>query len=477
MAEELAVFLDGERAGTLSRGRDGRVGFDYSSGYLQRRRVTPLSVSLPTTRRSHDADVVEPWIDNLLPDNDDVRQRWAAAFGERRPTAFNLLRHMGADCAGAVQLLPPGEPPDDAGTKTRVSDAEIADHLRTLRSDESAWSFAESGGRWSLGGQQGKFALSRDRGGWYVPGGREPSTHIFKIGIAGLSDSDVAEYVTMRAARSLGLTVAPIEIVRFGDEVAVVVTRFDRLGADAGIRRIHQEDMCQALGLWRASKYQSDGGPSVADIAGLLSNVTDRRDLDSSRRLFARANIFNWLVAGTDAHAKNYALLHVGPRTAMAPLYDLMSSALVLPEREVHHQGKLAMKLGGEYRLRAIERRHLVRAAADIGVEADWLQQTAATYAEHLPDAIAAAVDDADDLIDAPLRAQFVDAIARRVDQISSTTLGTTSRNGGSDSDEGDEGELRGADVDEGSVWVSPHTRNGRVVDGHHRARPGRAGH
>lgn len=163
----------------------------------------------------------------------------------------------------------------------------------------------------------------------------------------------------MRAAHDLGLQVAGIELCTFGEETAVVVERFDRtneFGAAwvSGLppRRVHQEDMCQALGLARALKYQADGGPSVGDIANLLEQVVVPRRLEQARRRFAEATVFNWLTAGTDAHAKNYALIHVGGTTVLAPLYDLMSAALVMEEREAYYQGKLAMKLGGQYGIR-----------------------------------------------------------------------------------------------------------------------------
>ncbi|HMR50328.1 MAG TPA: HipA N-terminal domain-containing protein [Arachnia sp.] len=82
MTEVLDVYLDGDLTGRLTRGRDGRVGFEYLEDSLR----TPLSVSMPRTVSRHEPDVVMPWLDNLLPDNDDVRARWAAQFGERRAT-------------------------------------------------------------------------------------------------------------------------------------------------------------------------------------------------------------------------------------------------------------------------------------------------------------------------------------------------------------------------------------------------------
>jgi serine/threonine-protein kinase HipA len=420
MTDRLTVWFDGTFIGNLDQADDGTLAFRYDDGYRSAPRATPLSVSMPLVGAHHADAVVRPWIDNLLPDNDDVRVRWAREFGERRATAFNLLKHMGADCAGAVQLLQDGDTFDSAGEFIPLTDNEIAAHLRVLRQDDSAWDFVETGGRWSLGGQQGKFALARRAdGGWGLPTGRVPSTHIFKVGVAGLGDSDAAEYVTMRAAHKLGLQTAGIELCAFGEELAVVVERFDRTdesgaGWASGLppRRVHQEDMCQALGLPRTLKYQADGGPSAGDIAGLLGRVVTPRRSEQVRQRFAEATVFNWLTAGTDAHAKNYALIHVRGSAILAPLYDLMSAALVMDEREVFYQGKLAMKLGGEYGIRRIGWRELEKAAADLAVDPDWLVQRAKEMWEAIPAAFADATDGAGPAIDPSVGRQFKDGIA-----------------------------------------------------------------
>jgi serine/threonine-protein kinase HipA len=419
MAERLTVWFDGAFIGTLDQADDGSLRFRYDDAYRSAPGATPLSVSLPLLVQDHADASVRPWVDNLLPDNDDVRVRWAREFDERRVTAFNLLKHLGVDCAGAVQFLRDGETFDSTGDFVPLDDGEIAAHLRALRRDDSAWDFEETGGRWSLGGQQGKFALARGVDGrWGLPTGRAPSTHIFKVGVARLDSSDAAEYVTMRAARRLGLLVAETELCQFGDELAVVVERFDRTdsagAAPSGAvpRRVHQEDMCQALGLPRTLKYQADGGPSVADVAALLGRVVVPRRLERARQRFAEATVFNWLTAGTDAHAKNYALIHVGGITALAPLYDLMSAALVMDEREVFYQGRLAMKLGGEYRVRRIGWREVEKAAVDLGVDADWLIQRSRELWEEIPAVFAQVVDEAGGAISSSVRKQFKNGIA-----------------------------------------------------------------
>lgn len=420
MTDRLTVWFDGTFIGTLDQAVDGLLRFRYDENYRSTPGATPLSVSMPLLARDHADASVRPWIDNLLPDNDDVRVRWAREFDERRVTAFNLLKHMGADCAGAVQFLRDGETFDGVGDVVPLGDDEIAAHLRGLRQDDSAWDFEETGGRWSLGGQQGKFALVRGHDGrWGLPTGRTPSTHIFKVGVARLDDSDAAEYVTMQAARKLGLLSAEVELREFGDELAVVVERFDRTGWEAARlsstapRRIHQEDMCQALGLPRTLKYQADGGPSAGEVAALLGRVVAPRRLERARERFAEATVFNWLTAGTDAHAKNYALIHVGGTTALAPLYDLMSAALVMGEQEVFYRGRLAMKLGGEYGIRRIGWRQVEKAAVDLAVDADWLVHRAREMWSGIPAAFGEAIKGAGPAIDAPLGRRFEEGIGR----------------------------------------------------------------
>lgn len=471
MTDRLDVWLDGTHAGTLERDRRGDVTFEYTAAYQRLRAAPSLSVSMPRHVARHGHDVAAPWIDNLLPDSDDVRARWAARFGERRPTAFNLLRHMGADCAGAVQLLPEGESPGDGAGTRPLSEPEIAAHLRELRADNSSWFFEQHGGRFSLGGQQGKFALARGAdGAWHQPTGRAASTHIFKIGVGGLAHSDAAELVTMRAARALGLPVARVEPAWFEDQPAVVVERFDRLATpDGGVRRLHQEDMCQAMGLWRSSKYESDGGPGLREVADVLAAAVDRRDLAAARSDVARSAAFNWVAAGTDAHAKNFALLHVGSRTALAPLYDLLSAALLWEPDEVRYRARLAMKLGGEYRLRRVGVRHVASAATDLGVDPDWLVEVAAGYADALPDAVrdAAAVAGESDLVDATVAASFVDRTARRAEDVRRVLA--SGRTAPSTDDAG-----RAVGPPDGAIWIPAHARAGRAVAGHWRARPGR---
>jgi serine/threonine-protein kinase HipA len=467
---ELEVWVQGSYAGRLFQ-QDTGVTFTYDEAY-RRARTPALSVSMPKSRARHDAQVASRWIDNLLPDNDSVRERWAAAFGERRVTAFNLLRHMGADCAGAVQVMPVGTSPESDAGSEQVTEDDIEQRLRALRQDDTEWNFKDHGGRWSLGGAQGKFALARTADGtWVEPTGRAASTHIFKVGVQRFPHGDAAEFVTMRAAQLLGLPVAVTELRRFGAETAMISQRYDRQAdQDGTVRRLHQEDLCQALGLSRALKYQSDGGPSVQTISELLTEKVDPRDLLASREMFAQALVYNWLTAGTDAHAKNYSLLHVGARVRLAPLYDLTSAAMLLPAKEVHYEGKLAMKLGGEYGIRGIETRHLMRTAHTLELEPEWLLSTAQRFTDALPDAVEQAMNQVPSAMSSQTRASFRTGIRARVDLARQTlaTDGTTPAASTQPTAKDP------TSATSGSIWVEPHSREGRPVDGYWRNRSGR---
>lgn len=161
--------------------------------------------------------------------------------------------------------------------------------------------------------------------------------------------------------------------------------------------------------------YQSDGGPSVRTVVELLRAVLDVRDRARGVNDFARMQIFNWIVAGTDAHAKNYALLHLGTRVALAPFYDLVSAAFFLPARDLHFEGRLAMKFGGEYRLRKVDLGRFSQLAADVGVDEDFLIATARSYRQELPDAVASVLNDLPPSLNSGIQTRMIDAIIERL--------------------------------------------------------------
>lgn len=350
MSDSLTVLLNDATVGTLARSRGGRLSFTYDTSYQARREVTPLSVSMPPQISSHPDSVISPWLWNLLPDNEAVLLRWARQFHASASSPFSLLATpIGQDCAGAVRFVEPDNAewaiarPSDV---TWLAEAEVAERLRDLKADSTAWLGRSFTGEFSLAGAQAKTALLYRDGRWGVPHGAKATTHILKPAVAGLDDHDLNEHLCLDAARRAGLIAVRTRVARFGAETAIVVDRYDRIEANGITIRVHQEDLCQAMGLPPTRKYQAEGGPAPAQIAALFRKVMSPKNADAAIERFFDALVWNWLIGGTDAHAKNYSLLLADGQVRLAPLYDIASA---LPYGTHEQRLRFAMKIGGDY--------------------------------------------------------------------------------------------------------------------------------
>jgi serine/threonine-protein kinase HipA len=394
----LVVLMGGHRAGVIRASSAGSLELTYEKEWQDSRTATPLSLSLPLARRRHPDAPVHAFLSGLLPDSEQVLARWARTYHVSARNPFALLRHVGEDCAGAAQFARPervealvaGE-----GGVTWLPEDEVADRIRVLRRDPSAWHVHDTG-QFSLAGAQAKTALHHDPGSgrWGEPWGAVPTTHILKPAIADLDDHDLNEHLCLEAAHRVGLPAARSTIASFGLERVVVVDRYDRLRTPAGtVTRVHQEDLCQALGIGPLGKYQNEGGPSPEQVIELLRReVRPAGSAEASVGRLVDALAFNWIIGGTDAHAKNYSLLLAGSQVRLAPLYDVAS---VLPYDGFHlPKLKMAMKIGGEYRLAAIGGRHWRRFAEANGLDPARTLARVDSLAERVPGALAAAAGD-----------------------------------------------------------------------------------
>ena len=387
MTSQLIALLEGRTVGTV-RYKNARLSFVYSDTWRADPNAYPLSLSMPLASAEHGHARIEAFLWGLLPDNDRVLENWGRRFQVSPRNVFRLITHVGEDCAGAVQFVRPErlEPLQKEPASREVkwlAEDEVAERLRALCADHSQWRSAQDTGQFSLAGAQPKTALLFERQRWGVPSGRVPTTHILKPPTGEWNGHAENEHFSLRLARAAGLIVPNSTVQHFGDEIAIVVERYDRVRSGGRWSRIHQEDMCQTLGLHPTRKYESDGGPGVRTIAELLREQSSNPEEDVQS--FVDAIVFNWLIAGTDAHAKNYALLLGGSGAVrLAPLYDLAS---ILPYQTINLQkAKLAMKIGGEYRLRNIGLRHWKRFATDLRLNDAWLMERIRTMAASFPD-------------------------------------------------------------------------------------------
>ncbi|HST59369.1 MAG TPA: type II toxin-antitoxin system HipA family toxin [Longimicrobium sp.] len=385
-----AVLVGGQLVAWVGQDARGRYALRYEDAWRGLEGAFPLSLSLPLTRPEHGDAPVRAYLWNLLPDNDAILREWGRRYHVSPGNPLALLAHFGEDCPGALQIVAP-ERVDvllagdaAAGEVEWLSESQIAERLRHLHQEPGAWREPGDPGQFSLAGAQPKTALLFQDGRWGVPSGRTPTTHILKPPVqekyAGFAEN---EHVCLGLAAAVGLPAVHSRVVHFQDQPAIVVERFDRMRRGAQVIRLHQEDFCQALGVLPQEKYEADGGPGAPDLIRVLQERAVEPDVDVATVVGALA--LNWVIGGTDAHAKNYAhLMQPGGAVRLAPLYDIIS---LLP----YHEGrgprvKLAMRIGGEYRMRSIARRHWESLAATIGAEPDGVIAIADEIAAQVPD-------------------------------------------------------------------------------------------
>jgi serine/threonine-protein kinase HipA len=376
----LDVYLAGAHVGKLYRPGSGRLAFQYDAALAEEARGSLLlSASLPLQAERFRNSETRPFFEGLLPEGS-VREQVARERGVSVQNAFGLLAEIGAECAGAVVIVPEGQEPaaPDTSSVRWLSDEELADALANLPAHPLG------GGtdvRVSLGGAQQKLVVTRAPSGRFgQPLAGAPSTHIIKPSPAGWTDLAANEAFCLRVAHCCGLATATSETAEIAGTSCLIVERFDRtLTDDMRIVRLHQEDFCQALAVLPDSKYEFEGGPSIAGVVAMLREISSAPAADVTA--FLRAVAINYLAGNSDAHGKNFALLYdplAGAR--LAPLYDIVSTAVY------DVTTKMAMFIGGEEEPAALTEESWRRLGEECGVNARLLVRDLRTLAARAHD-------------------------------------------------------------------------------------------
>nr|WP_274601386.1 type II toxin-antitoxin system HipA family toxin [Vibrio sp. S17_S38] len=386
-----------------------------TGGDIESDNTRPISLSMPLRGDAYTGNEVINFFDNLLPDNQNIRERIVSRYGAETVQPFDLLSKVGRDAVGAITLIPESEviPNNKVIEGSELDENRLSTILRGYL-DEAPLGMLQSEDdfRISIAGAQEKTALLKQGSKWYIPHGLTPTTHIIKLpigeietsnNILDLSNSVDNELVCMRLSQAFGIPTANCDILIANDMRVLAVERFDRKLSSSKkfYLRLPHEDFCQVNSLSPAKKYESDGGIGIADIMNTLSYSSEPQD----RQTFMRSQILFWLLAAIDGHAKNFSLrIGAGGKFALAPLYDIISAYPLIGGRGLHERElKMAMSLkaskGRKRKWHQIQPRHFSDTAKEVSFKthdlnilleefADTTEKVIESVSSGLPDGI-----------------------------------------------------------------------------------------
>lgn len=328
--KKLNVFYEEKLVGSLRRDEDLIFSFSYSDDWLADKEAFQLSLAMPLQEESFGNKVTLSFFENLLPEGE---ARDALEKSKDFEGPFELLENFGLDCAGAVIVSPKDESPfkpssEKAGDKTKIKMDEIFQAIEEKRSVVEVIA-DHNPGYLSIAGAQDKFVTIYEKGEFFLPKNGMPTTHIVKVPIyrSGVKESVYNEYYCMSLAKLVGLKVPNCEVLDDKKHPLFIIERYDRK-KEAYVRRIHQQDFCQAQGFISEEKYEAKGGPSLKDNYSLIkTNVTVTK---RTKALFDYLDwvSFNLLIGNNDSHSKNISFLLANDKIELAPFYDLLCTAI-----------------------------------------------------------------------------------------------------------------------------------------------------
>lgn len=387
--ETIEIGFQGALVGVVVR-RSANVTdieFSYASSWLEHRARFPISTLMPLADKVYGPEIVYPWLLNLLPEGGALKTVGVILKVDEHDV-LGMIKEMGGDLPGALTIPLTSDTTAPRPRYQTLTEAELADILRKLPARPLL--VGENGIHMSLAGVQDKLAVAIDRDGRIaLPLDGAPSTHILKPANKHFHSAVANEAFCLRLARAMGLSAARVEVAKAGDIEYLLVERYDRRKSVHGLRRLHQEDLCQATATLPYLKYEwnanlAQPGPGIRACMDALENT--RRPANKLR--FFEYMLFNVLCGNVDAHAKNYSILFDGQAQVLAPLYDVMNGDI--------YEGvtkNLAMKIAGKQRGDHIHGRHWDRLAEENGLNGRLLRRRVEAIARLvlrvLPDVVA----------------------------------------------------------------------------------------
>ena len=359
MTTLLEVYWDDHLTGRLWLENDN-MQFEYSESWLNKQNALPLSRRLPLQRKPFSSDAVKIFFCNLLPE-EELKKRLSKKYGVSEDNYFGLLEKIGGECAGALSILPKHLSVSQDSSYEELSNEQL-NNMIDNRAD-TPLIMGHNNTRMSLAGAQEKLPVFFKNRKIYMPMGRKPSSHILKPPSILWKSTVINELFCMTLAKRVGLNVPNVKIYDTGRRLCYLVERYDRKNEQGHLKRLHQEDFCQALGLMPSQKYQKDGGyVSLKKCFQFIIENSSHPQNDITA--LAKWVVYNFIIGNCDAHAKNLSLLiHEDGRYHLAPFYDILST-VVYPKISKD----LAMKIGNEYSVNNIQKSHWEQFTEDVKI-------------------------------------------------------------------------------------------------------------
>lgn len=279
-------------------------------------------------------------------------------------------------CLYCYKELKPGQTDYHPGCARKLFGVTVAPRLPYVRSQLGDLAKRVVRSQTTLTGVQAKLSLDFNREG------RDEQSRFTIVGLWGrfILKPQTSNYralpeledVTMHMAELAKISVVPHSLIRFADgELCYITRRIDRTKDGA---KIAMEDMCQLSG--RLTEYKYKG--SYEQIAKIIRrySVTPQLDVVNFWEIVA----FSWLTGNADMHLKNFSLYNNGVQGyTLTPAYDMLSTALVMPE----DKEELALTLNGKKsRLRKAD---FYKAITASGVDEKVIENIARKFGRVLP--------------------------------------------------------------------------------------------
>ena len=185
-----------------------------------------------------------------------------------------------------------------------------------------------------------------------------------------------AEFVAMRMAHIVGLSVAPVKLTKALGKDVLLIERFDRIAAETGWER---RAVVSALTMLELDEMEARYA-SYEDFSTLIRHrFTDPKP--TLIELFGRMAL-NILVGNTDDHARNHAAFWDGHALTLTPAYDICpqgrtggeaTQAMLITGNKKLSQLTLCLAAAPQFLLSA-DRARAIIASQLAAIRAHWIQ-------------------------------------------------------------------------------------------------------